>query len=174
VSFYYARDLLKNAAFLPRFPICRGLLPIITKGHMICSGLFEENDVAMACFCGGLNHKIHDILDGEYAYMNSLFEYACKAKREVQGHRSKTYSNSFAGRSSTSNSAPAHPAPSTPTTTPHKRMAKPAGASACANSEPLLQNAPNIPTENIGNAHGATLTEGDNCVNVLNFIQIML
>jgi hypothetical protein len=41
--------------------------------------------------------------------------------------------------------------------------------SSCANSEPSLHNAPNTPTENIGNVHGATLTEGENCVNMLNF-----
>jgi hypothetical protein len=39
--------------------------------------------------------------------------------------------------------------------------------SSCANSKQSLHNAPNTPTENIGNAHGATLTEGENCVNVL-------
>ena len=38
-----------------------------------------------------------------------------------------------------------------------------------ANSEPSLHNAPITPAENIGNAHGATLTEGENCLNVLNF-----
>jgi hypothetical protein len=41
--------------------------------------------------------------------------------------------------------------------------------SSCANSEPSLHNAPNTPTENIGNVHGATLTKGENCVNVLHF-----
>ena len=38
-----------------------------------------------------------------------------------------------------------------------------------ANSEPTLHNAPITPTENIGNAHGATLMEGEKCFNVLNF-----
>jgi hypothetical protein len=56
-----------------------------------------------------------------------------------------------------------------PTTTPLERTTKPAGASSCANSEPSLHNAPNTATENIGNAHGATLMEGENCDNVLNF-----
>ena len=37
-----------------------------------------------------------------------------------------------------------------------------------ANLEPSLHNAPITPAENIGNAHGATLTEGENCFNVLN------
>jgi hypothetical protein len=52
-----------------------------------------------------------------------------------------------------------------PTTTPLERTAVPAGAS----SDPSLHNAPNTSTENIGNVHGATLTEGENCVNILNF-----
>jgi hypothetical protein len=30
--------------------------------------------------------------------MTQLFEFACKAKREVQGRRSRTYSNTFVGR----------------------------------------------------------------------------
>jgi hypothetical protein len=55
------------------------------------------------------------------------------------------------------------------TTTPLERTDEPAGASSCANLEPSPHNAPNTPTENIGNAHGATLTEGENCVNVQNF-----
>jgi hypothetical protein len=104
--------------------------------------------------------------------------YARNAERDVQGRHSKQYSNSFAGQSSTSSSAPALPAPSTPTTTvlesptpftptttPLQRTAEPAGAS----SDPSLHNAPNTPTENIGNVHGSTLTEGENCVNMLNF-----
>ena len=38
-----------------------------------------------------------------------------------------------------------------------------------ANSEPSLHNAPITPAKNTGNAHGATLTEGENCFNVLSF-----
>ena len=58
--------------------------------------------------------------------MTTLFAYACKAEREVQGRHSKTYSNSFAGRSPATSSAPALPAPSTTSTTPRERPAKPA------------------------------------------------
>jgi hypothetical protein len=58
--------------------------------------------------------------------MTTLFEYACKAEREVQGRRSKTHTNSFAGRSPTSSLAPALPVPSTISTTPRERTAKPA------------------------------------------------
>jgi hypothetical protein len=69
--------------------------------------------------------------------------YANNIEREVQGRHSKTYSNSFAGRSSTSILAPALPAPSmptatmlesptpsTPTTTPLERTVEPAGPSS--------------------------------------------
>ena len=62
--------------------------------------------------------------------MTTLFEFACKAEREVQGRRSKTYANSFAGRSPTSSSTPALPAPSTIGTTPRERTAKPAAPPA--------------------------------------------
>jgi hypothetical protein len=60
--------------------------------------------------------------------MTILFAYACKAEREVQGRRSKTYSNSFAGRSLATSSVPALPAPSTTSTTPRERPTKPAAA----------------------------------------------
>jgi hypothetical protein len=63
----------------------------LQKGMIRC-GLFEENDAAMARFCGGLNREIHDILDyKEYDDMTTLFSYACKAEREVQGRRSKPF-----------------------------------------------------------------------------------
>ena len=42
------------------------------------------------------------------------------------------------------------------------------------NSEPSLHNAHITPSENTDNAHGATLTDGENCFNVLNFPQTML
>jgi hypothetical protein len=73
----------------------------------------------MARFRGGLNREIQDILDyKEYVDMITLFEYAYKAEREVQGRRSRTYTNSFASRSPTSSSAPALPVSSTTSTTP--------------------------------------------------------
>ena len=40
---------------------------------------------------------------------------------------------------------------------------------SCAGSEPSLHNAPINPAENIGNNHGATLTEGENSLDVLTF-----
>jgi hypothetical protein len=58
--------------------------------------------------------------------MTQLFEFACKVEREVQGRRSRTYSNTFAGRNSSSSSAPALPTTSTPT--PCEKTATPVGA----------------------------------------------
>jgi hypothetical protein len=50
----------------------------------------------MARFRGGLNREIVDILDyKEYDDMTTLFSYACKAEREVQGRHSKPFFNSF-------------------------------------------------------------------------------
>jgi hypothetical protein len=72
---YYAHELLKNATFSARFPICRGLLP---------GGLLGKNDAAMARFRSGLHHEIQDILDHkEYAHMTILLEYVCQAESEV-------------------------------------------------------------------------------------------
>jgi hypothetical protein len=185
VTSYYARDwLIKLQRFQQGSQSVDVYYQELQKGMLYC-GLIEENDAVMARFHGGLNCEIHDILDHkEYADMTTLFKYACQAERDVhdvQGCCSKQYSNTFAGQCSTSSSAPTlpapstptttvleRPAPSTPTTTLLERMAEPSGASSCANSEPSLHNAPNTPSENIGNVHGATLTEGENCVNVLN------
>ena len=51
---------------------------------MLRCGLVESDDAAMARFRGGLNREIQDILDyKEYYDMTTLFEYACKAEREV-------------------------------------------------------------------------------------------
>jgi hypothetical protein len=92
---------------------------------MLRCGLVESDDATMACFRGGLNREIQYILDyKDYFDITTLFEYACKAEREVQGRRSKTYTNSFAGRGSTHSSTPCSPAPSTPSTTPRTGMAK--------------------------------------------------
>jgi hypothetical protein len=102
---------------------------------MIRCGILEEPDTAMACFRGGLNREIQHILDyKEYADMTQFFEFACKAEREVQGRRSRTYSNTLAGRNSSSSSAPALPAPSTPT--PREKTATPAGAAPATGATP--------------------------------------
>jgi hypothetical protein len=102
---------------------------------MIRCGILEEPDAAMARFRGGLNREIQDILDyKEYADMTQLFEFDCKAEREVQGRRSRTYSNTFAGRNSSSSSSPALPAPSTPT--PCEKTATPAGATPATGATP--------------------------------------
>jgi hypothetical protein len=94
---------------------------------MIRCGILEEPDATMAHFHGGLNREIQDILDyKKYADMTQLFEFACKAEREVQGRCSRTYSNTFAGRNSSSSSKPALPAPSMHT--PREKTATPAGA----------------------------------------------
>ena len=103
VPSYYARDLLnKMQRFQQGQQSVEEYYQELQKGMIRC-GLFEKDDAAMARFRGGLNREIQDILDyKEYFDMTTLFEYACKAEREVQGRRSKTYTNSFAGRSPTS------------------------------------------------------------------------
>ena len=127
VPSYYARDLLnKMQRFQQGQQSVEEYYQELQKG-MICCGLIETDDAAMARFRGGLNREILDILDyKDYADITTLFEYACKAEREVQGRRSKTYTNSFAGRSPTSSAAPTLAAPSTTGTTPRERTAKPA------------------------------------------------
>jgi hypothetical protein len=127
VSSYYARNLLnKMQRFQQGSQSVEDYYQELQKG-MVCCGILEEPDAAMARFRGGLNREIHDILDyKEYAKMTQFFEFSCKAEREVQGCCSRTYSNTVAGRNSSSSSAPALPAPSA--STPHERTAMPAGA----------------------------------------------
>jgi hypothetical protein len=127
VPSYYALDLLnKMQRFQQGSHSVEKYYQELQKGMLRC-GLVESDDAAMARFRGGLNREIQDILDyKDYFDITTLFEYACKAEREVQGRRSKTYTNSFAGRGSTHSSTPSSSAPSTPSTTPCTGTAKPA------------------------------------------------
>jgi hypothetical protein len=84
VPSYYARDLLnKMQRFQQGSQSVVDYFQELQKGMIRC-GILEDNDTAMARFRGGLNHEIQDILDyKEYYDMTTLFEYACKAEREV-------------------------------------------------------------------------------------------
>jgi hypothetical protein len=98
VPSYYARDLLnKMQRFQQGSQYAEDYYQELQKCMIRC-GLFEENDAAMARFRGGLNREIQDILDyKEYDDMTTLFSYACKAEREVQGRRSKPFLTLFQG-----------------------------------------------------------------------------
>jgi hypothetical protein len=86
VPSYYARDLLnKMQRFQQGSQYVEEYYQELQKGMLRC-GLVELDDAAMARFRGGLNTKIQDILDyKDYFVITTLFEYACKAEREVQG-----------------------------------------------------------------------------------------
>jgi hypothetical protein len=131
VPSYYAHDLLnKMQRFQQGSQSVEEYYQELQNGMLRC-GLVESDDAAMARFRGGLNREIQDILDYKnYFDITTLFEYACKAEREVQGRRSKTYTNSFAGRGSTHSSTPSSPTPSMPSTTPRIGTTKPAAPPA--------------------------------------------
>ena len=84
VPSYYARDLLKTMQRSQQgFQSVKDYYQKLQKDIIHC-GLLGENNASMVSFCGGLNNEIQDILDStEYADMTTLFEYACKAEREV-------------------------------------------------------------------------------------------
>jgi hypothetical protein len=86
VPSYYARDLLnKMQRFQQGSQSVEEYYQELQKGMFRC-GLVESDDAAMACFRGGLNREIQYILDyKDYFDITTLFEYACKAEREVQG-----------------------------------------------------------------------------------------
>jgi hypothetical protein len=116
-------------------PRCQSLITARSDHPPVLGRSGPQPDAAMARFRSGLNCEIRDIFDyKEYADMTQLFEFACKAEREVQGRRSRTYSNTFAGRNSSSSSAPALPAPSTPT--PCERTATSVGAAPATCTTP--------------------------------------
>jgi hypothetical protein len=135
VPSYYARDLLnKMQQFQQGSQSVEDYYQELQKDMIRC-GILEEPDAAMAHFRGGLNREIQDILDyKEYADMTQLFEFACKAESELQGRRSRTYSNTFVGRNSSSSSTPALPVPSTPTT--REKTVTPAGAAPATVAAP--------------------------------------
>jgi hypothetical protein len=135
VPSYYARDLLNQMQrFQQGSQSVEDYYQELQKGMIQC-GLVEGNDAAMAHFRGSLNREIQDILDyKEYADMTQLFKFACKVECEVQGRRSRTYSNSFAGRNLSSSSAPALPAPSAPT--PREKTTNPTGAALATGATP--------------------------------------
>jgi hypothetical protein len=141
VPSYYARDLLnKMQRFQQGSQSVEDYYQELQKGMLRC-GIVEDPDAAMARFRGGLNREIQDILDyKEYADMTQLFEFACKAEREVQGRRSRTYSNNFAARNLSSSSASAPSTPSAPT--PREKTAHPAGAALATGAPPPTGAAP--------------------------------
>jgi hypothetical protein len=107
VPSYYACDMLnKTHRFQQGSQSVEEYYQELQKGMIHC-GLIESDDDAMARFRGGLNREIQDILDyKDYFDITTLFEYACKAEREVQGRRSRTHTNSFVGRGLTHISTP--------------------------------------------------------------------
>jgi hypothetical protein len=98
---------------------------------MLRCNLEEREDVAMARFFAGLNHKIQGYKD--YANITHLFHFACKAEREVQGHHTsaETYfsagrTNSWQrniGRTAPPSPSPSQVAPSTPNNSSKPRAA---------------------------------------------------
>jgi hypothetical protein len=75
VPSYYARDLLNK---MQRSQSVEDYFQELQKGMIRC-GILEDNNAAMACFCGGLNHEIQDILDyKEYYDMTTFFNMLAK------------------------------------------------------------------------------------------------
>ena len=86
VPSYYARDLLNKMQHFQQGQQSVEEYYQELQKCMIRCGLFETDDASMACFLGGLNREIQDILDyKEYADMTTLFEYACKAELKCRG-----------------------------------------------------------------------------------------
>jgi hypothetical protein len=137
VPSYYARDLLnKMQCFQQGSQFVEDYYQELQKGMIRC-GLFEENDAAMARFRGGLNRENQDILDyKEYDDMTTLFSYACKDEREVQGRRSKPFVNSFSGRSPTSGSGNASSPPPAAASTSRDKAAKAVGTTPSTGATP--------------------------------------
>jgi hypothetical protein len=146
VPSYFARDLLNQ---MQRFQ--QGSLSVedyyqaLQKGMIRC-GLVEQDDAAMARFRGGLNREIQDILDyKDYDDMTTLFEYACKAEREVQGRRSSTRTNHFAGSSKAPTPAP-RSTPPTSSSTPRESTSSSTAPSRDSSAKPTAPPAKPAPS----------------------------
>ncbi|XP_062197313.1 uncharacterized protein LOC133900207 [Phragmites australis] len=146
VPSYFARDLLNQ---MQRFQ--QGSLSVedyyqaLQKGMIRC-GLVEQDDAAMARFRGGLNREIQDILDyKDYDDMTTLFEYACKAEREVQGRRSSTRTNHFAGSSKAPTPAP-RSTPPTSSSTPRESTSSSTAPSHDSSAKPTAPPAKPAPS----------------------------
>jgi hypothetical protein len=107
VPSYYARDFLNKLQRLKQGThTVEEYYQELQTGILHC-GLVENNDTAMACFLGGLNHEIQDVIDyKEYTNITHLFHLACKVEREVQGRHARTQANSFASRTTSFHSGP--------------------------------------------------------------------
>jgi hypothetical protein len=92
---------------------------------MLHFNLEKREDVAMAQFVVGLNHKIQDILEyKDYANITHLFHFDCKAEKKVQGRHTSAKTNFPARRTNSwqhnngciapPSASPSRVAPSTP------------------------------------------------------------
>jgi hypothetical protein len=94
VPSYYARDQINKLQQLKQgAKSVEEYYQELQFGMLRCN-LEEREDAAMARFVAGLNHEIQDILEyKDYANITHLFHFACKAKREVQGHHASVKTN---------------------------------------------------------------------------------
>jgi hypothetical protein len=99
VPSYYARDLINKIQQLKQHAkSVEEYYQEFQIGMLRCN-LEERDAAAMARFVAGLNREIQDILEyKDYTNITRLFHFACKAKREVQGHNTSAKTICFAGR----------------------------------------------------------------------------
>jgi hypothetical protein len=99
VPSYYARDMINKLQQLKQGGgSVEEYYQELQIGMLRCN-LEETEDVAMAQFFAGLNHKIQDIVEyKDYANITHLFHFACKAEREVEGHHASAKANFSTGR----------------------------------------------------------------------------
>jgi hypothetical protein len=87
VPSYYARDLIKKLQQLKQDARSVEEYYQELQIGMLRYNLEEREDAAMAQFFVGLNRKIQDILEyKDDTNITHLFYFACKAKKEMQGH----------------------------------------------------------------------------------------
>jgi hypothetical protein len=118
VPSYYAHDLINKLQQLKQGAKSVEEYYQELQINMLRCNLEEREDAAMAHFFAGLNREIQDILEyKDYANINHLFHFACKAGREVQGRHTSAKTNFSAGRTNSwqhnnGRTAPPSPSPS--------------------------------------------------------------
>jgi hypothetical protein len=145
VPSYYARDLIKKLQQLKQDARSVEEYYQELQIGMLHYNLEEREDAAMAQFFAGLNRKIQDILEyKDDTNITRLFHFACKAKKEMQGHHASAKTNFSAGRTNSwqrnnGRRAPPSPSPSRVAPSTSNDSSKP--RAAATNSAPRAPSA---------------------------------
>jgi hypothetical protein len=170
VPSYYARDLINKLQQLKQGArSVEEYYQELQIGMLRCN-LEEREDVAMARFFTGLNPEIQDILEyKDYTNITHLFHFACKAKREVQGHHASAETIFSTGRTNSwqhnnGRTTPPSPSPSRVAPSTSNNSSKPrAAATNSATRAPSATKSTPPPAESAASSSKARYIQCHRC-----------